>query len=184
MKEKSKQAWIKQGYEMISEHGFSKVNVEAIARVMNKSKSSFYHYFGDWEGFEKDVLEYHLKRAKAFAIEANKCESIIPGMLNLFLAHKADIFFHKQLRINREKPHYKRCFESAYGLFEHAILDEWIAFLKLEDQSFLAAKILTLVSENFLLQITHKNYNYPWLKNYLLEVSKLLLDITTQTKGK
>ena len=167
MKGKSKQEWINKGYEMISEHGFSKVNVEAIARVMNKSKSSFYHYFGDWEGFEDDLLEYHLTLAKAFAIDVSKCENIIPDMLNLFLAHKTDIFFHKQLRINREKPHYKRCFESVYSLFENAILKEWIAFLKLEDQSFLATKILTLISENFLLQITHENYNYHWLKNYL-----------------
>lgn len=167
---------------MVSEHGFSKVNVEAIARIMNKSKSSFYHYFGDWEGFEDDLLAHHLTLAKEFANEVKNCESIIPDMLNLFLAHKTDIFFHKQLRINREKPHYKKCFQSVYELFENAILKEWIGFLNLEDQSFLAAKILTLLSENFLLQITHKTYNYSWLKNYLLEVSNLLLDITSQAK--
>ena len=42
---------------MVSENSFTNVNVESIARVINKNKSSFYYYFGDWAGFEDDLGE-------------------------------------------------------------------------------------------------------------------------------
>jgi len=182
MKGKNKTQWIEKGYEMVSTNGFSNVKVESIAREMNKNKSSFYHYFGDWEGFEVELLDHHLRLAGAFALGVNDCQNIIPDVVNLFLEHKTDIFFHKQLRINRKEPHYKKCFESVYVLFENAFLEQWIIFLNLEDHSFLASKILTLISENFLLQITIENYNYDWLKSYLLDVSKLMLDMNSQAK--
>lgn len=181
MKGKNKQDWLEKGYQMISENGFTKANVESIARIVNKNKSSFYHYFGDWEGFEEALLAYHLSLAEEFALKINQCENIMPDMVNVFIDHKADIFFHKQLRINRGKPHYKKCFESVHNIFENAILEKWQFFLNLENHSFLAAKILVLLSENFLLKITYESYTYDWLYNYLLDVAKLVDDINSQS---
>lgn len=149
MKSKNRQIWLENGYQMISKTGFAKVNVEPIARTINKNKSSFYHYFGVWEGFNEYLLEYHLYEAEKFALKINNCKNIIPDMVDVFLYHKTDIFFHKQLRINRDNPHFKRCFESVYNIFENAILEKWQSFLILENQSFLAAKILSLLRENF-----------------------------------
>ena len=108
MKGKNRQIWLEKGYQMISEKGFTKVNVESIARTINKNKSSFYYYFGDWEGFEESLLEYHLSLAEEFAVKINNCANIIPDMLEVFLDYKTDIFFHKQLRINRDKPTVRR----------------------------------------------------------------------------
>jgi len=62
---------------MVAEHGFASVNIESISRSMNKSKSSFYNYFGDWEVFEELLLEHHLKASKAFADEAEKLKMSI-----------------------------------------------------------------------------------------------------------
>ncbi len=183
MKGKNKQIWLEKGYQMISENGFTKVNVESIARAVNKNKSSFYYYFGDWEGFEDSLLEYHLSLAEEFALEIRNCQSIIPGMVDIFLDYKTDIFFHKQLRINRDKPQFKKCFESVFNIFENAILETWKSFLMLEDQSFLAAKILALLSENFLLKITYENYTYQWMYNYLLDVAQLLEEINSKSRN-
>jgi hypothetical protein len=102
-------------------------------------------------------------------------------MINLFLEHKTDIFFHKQLRINRDKPHFKACFEKVYTMFENAILEEWVLFLNLESHSFLASKFLTLISENFLLRITHQNYTFDWLKNYLIETANLMQNMNSKS---
>lgn len=181
MKGKNKIEWIEKGYQMIADDGFTHVNVEALARTLNKNKSSFYYYFGDWSGFEDALLEYHLQLSVEFAASANNCQSIIPDMINLFLEHKTDIFFHKQLRINRDKPHFKACFEKVYTMFENAILEEWVLFLNLESHSFLASKFLTLISENFLLQITHQNYTFDWLKNYLIETANLMQNMNSKS---
>ena len=182
MKGKSKQEWIEKGYQLVSENGFSKVNVELMARLLNKNKSSFYYYFGDGEGFEEALLAHHLKLANQFAADVSACQNILPDLLELFIAHKTDIFFHKQLRINRVKPHFKKCFETVFTMFEEAVHDKWVSFLNAEHHSFLAAKILTLLSENFLLQITHENFNYDWLNNYLLEASCFMQDLNGPAK--
>ena len=182
MKGKNKQAWIETGYQMVAENGFAGVNIESLSRALNKNKSSFYHYFGEWELFEEQLLEHHLNLAKQFASEASHCQNIIPDMVHLFVAHKTDIFFHKQLRINRDIPRYKKCFERVYHMFETAILNKWISFLNLDHHSFLAAKFLDLLSENFLLQITFEKYTYDWLNNYLTEVSILIMEINARAK--
>ena len=180
MKRKGNVAWIEAGYLMVSKDGFKSLQVESIARAINKNKSSFYHYFGDLEIFEEALLEQHKNLAKQFALDANACENIIPDMIQLFINHKSDIFFHKQLRINREKPEHKKCFESVYNLFEEAIIEKWISFIQLENQSFLAKKFLELLSENFLLKITDDNFSEEWLINYLKDISNFMLGINSR----
>ena len=177
MKGKNKQEWIEKGYFMISEQGFKAISVESLARLMNKNKSSFYHYFGNWETYEESLLDHHYQLSKPFAEKVAKCETIIPDIANLFIEHRTDIFFHKQLRIHRTKPHFQQCFESVFKLFEDAVLDKWSAFLGMNNQSFLASRFLVLLSENFLLQITHDQYNFDWLKNYFLENAKLMQNL-------
>ena len=167
---------------MASANGFSSLSVESIGRAINKNKSSFYHYFGDWAVFEEALLEHHLHLSKQFALDANQCQNIIPDMVDLFVAHETDIFFHKQLRINRKKPQYKKCFEEVFRMYEEAILQRWTDHLQLKDQPLLASKILNLVSENFLLQITPENFNAEWMKNYLADIASLLVAMGAPAK--
>ena len=165
------------GYQLVSQKGFRSINIESLSRALKKNKSSFYHYFGSLEGYEEELLNHHLCEAKRFAEKASECTNIIPDMINLFLDHQTDIFFHKQLRINRQNPKYKACFTTVFQQFENAILKHWVSFLNMEQQSLLAGKILHLISENFLLQITHKTYHYEWLESYLKDMVKLMYDI-------
>ena len=183
MKVKSRQLWVEKGYQLISNIGFKGINIEMIGRNIQKSKSSFYHYFGDWEGYEEALMDHHLILARKFAIAVNNCENIIPDLVDIFIDHKEDILFHKQLRINRDKPHFRKCFVSVFGLFEDAILDQWITFLRLQDHTVLASRFLTLLSENFLLQITPENFTHEWIKKYLEDVSNLLWDINLKDKN-
>ena len=38
--------WIKAALQQLAEDGIHKVRIEALARSLNISKGSFYHYFG------------------------------------------------------------------------------------------------------------------------------------------
>ena len=182
MKGKNKQAWINQGYQKVSEDGFNSINIESIARQINKNKSSFNHYFGDLEVIEETQLAHHQTLAKQFALDTAKCRNIVPDMIDLFVDHQVDIFFHKQLRINRHKPQHKACFEGVYELFEGAIIDQRITFFNLVEQPFLATKVLKLISENFLLQITPENFTHHWLQTYFHETSSLLGEMAASSK--
>ena len=159
---------------MVSELGFKSLNIESLARSLDKNKSSFYHYFGDLEIFESELLDHHLELARGFAEEVAACENIRTDMINVFVEHKADLFFHKRLRINRSNPAYKKCFEKVFDLYENAILDQWSEFLGLQNQRMFARTFLRLITENFLLQITQDSFTHEWLDNYLREVAGVL----------
>jgi AcrR family transcriptional regulator len=174
MNKDKKTPWIEVGYQMVADSGFGSISIESISRQVGKNKSSFYHHFGDTEVFKDELLTYHLLRAEQFAKEVDVCESINPGMINVFLLYKSDFFFHKQLRIERTNPEYKRCFEKVFELYETAVLEKWAVFLKLHNQQQLASTFLRLISENFLLQITQNSYTFYWLSNYLDEVAIML----------
>ncbi len=182
MKNKGKQQWVEKGYQLVSEVGFTKVNIEYLSREINKNKSSFYYYFGDWDGFEEELLAHHLAFGKRFELEAQGCKRIIPDMIELFLRSKTDVFFHKQLRIYRQNPKFKECFESVYGMFENAIIGQWALFLNMQMQPMLAGKFLTLISENFLLRITNEDYTFSWMESYLSEISNLMSDTNPRSK--
>ena len=174
MKGQKKLEWIAEGYRVVSLEGFGSLNVESIGRAIQKNKSSFYHYFGDMEIFEAELLDYHLERSRTFADEIAACEQILPGMVDIFLAYQTDVLFHKRLRFKREDPAYKACFEKVFKMFEEAVMDKWTIFLGLDANSRLAATFLHFISENFLLQITPKNFTAAWMENYLQEVTQLL----------
>lgn len=177
MKESKVTQWIHGAYLLVAEKGLGSLNVEVLARRLNRSKSSFYHYFGDLDNFKDQLLDYHIQRSTEFAEDIHACEKLKPDVLNVFLQRKEDIFFHRHLRFNRDIPAFKACYEKAYSTVEQGILDQWITFLMLNGQPFFAKAFLTLISENFLLRITPTQYNYEWLENYLEEARYLLQQV-------
>ena len=174
MKELKKSSWIEKGYLQVSESGFNSLNIESIARKIQKNKSSFYHYFGSMDVFIDALLQHHLKRADEFSTKIRECETIRPEMVDLFIEYRPDLFFHKQLRINRDNPDFKKCFEIVFGKYEQAILDQWAKFLGLNEQKLFARTYLHLVSENFLLKISPETYSRDWLNDYLEDISAVL----------
>jgi len=167
---KKQEKWLELSYEFVAENGFDQLSENAIARMIDKSKSSFYHHFGDLENFKLDLLDYHYQRAQAFTAKVEECENIYPGIIHLLLEHKVDMFFHKQVRINRNQPASKKSIEKVFKLYEDAILEKWIIFLDLGYYKIFVKKLNRFMAEHFFLSITQEEYNYEWLNNYLKEI--------------
>lgn len=173
MQEK-KQEWIETGYAFVAKNGFANLSVNFIAREVGKSKSSFYHYFGNLEQFITSLLEHHLYRTKLFTTELNKYENGSPEMIHAFLNYKVDTFFHKQIRINRDQPLYKEYVEKAFELYETAIAEKWANHVGLEHRRIFAQKFNRFVSEHFSLTITPETFTYEWLENYSKEIIEMV----------
>ncbi|MEM9895715.1 MAG: hypothetical protein AAF789_05050 [Bacteroidota bacterium] len=174
MKHEKKQVWIQEGYKLAAEIGLKTITIELIARVLAKNKSSFYHYFGDFQFYETQLLTYHLHRSLDFAAEIQKCKKINPDLLTLALNYKHDIFFHKQLRLNREKQRYADCYKKAFRNYEEAVALKWGEFLNIPDNNTLLSRFLHFFTENLLLQATMENFNQEWLEKYLDELLLLV----------
>jgi AcrR family transcriptional regulator len=181
MSENVKQPWIAVGYDFFSKDGLNGLKVEVLAREVGKSKSSFYHHFADMDLFVDELLRLHEERAKIIAEREKQCKNIAPELLHLLLDIKQDLFFNRQLRVNRHISTLKNCLDKVNKTFEDALLPIWATALGLSDKTYLARMILDLVLENFYLQITSETLTYEWLSNYIQEIRVMVNEMKKNT---
>lgn len=173
--ENTKQVWVLAGYELFAKEGLHGLQVEVLARKVGKSKSSFYHHFVDVDIFIDVLLQHHTTRAQALAYRVSQCKTLMPDVLEAFLEARQDLFFNKQLRVQREILIFRQCFDKASGLVNDTFLDIWSKSIGLPYD--LAHLVLKLVSENFYLQITEETFTYAWFVSYLNEIQTMIKDI-------
>jgi AcrR family transcriptional regulator len=174
MATESKQIWILAGYDLFAKEGPKGLKVEVIARLAGKSKSSFYHYFAELEIFTEALLGYHLERAIVISDKERLCKSVVPDLLKVLIEVKKDLLFNRQLRIHRNIPAFRLCFEKASKDIGDAIGKIWAEMLGLTDNSSLARIVLNLSIENFYLQITDETLTYEWFESYLDELKRMV----------
>lgn len=176
--ENSLQPWITVGYSVFAQHGPHGLKVEALARRAGISKSSFYHHFGDVDVFVEALLQHHLKRAHEIAGRERQCKNVDPELLLILIDVKEDLLFNRQLRVNRDIPQFKTCFELAGHETGTAIMKIWSEAIGLSHDAASAELILVLTLENFFLQITEETLNYEWLSNYIHNIKNLVSRFT------
>ena len=177
MKEDKQHAWIEKGYELVAQHGFNHLAVEVIARAMQKSKSSFYHYFGEMEVFKEALLAYHLQRAQLFTQDVSACTNVQPELIQVLLAYQIDVFFHKQLHIHRAESIYKNCIDRVFELNETSLTHKWIEYFDLHHKRLFARTFHRFITEHFCLLITQESYTATWITQYLQELTTMLLQL-------
>lgn len=74
----NKDIWIKTGYEIFALSGENGLKVEALAKKVGISKSSFYHHFADLEIFREYLLKFHLYQAQVMAEKEKNAKNIDP----------------------------------------------------------------------------------------------------------
>lgn len=174
MNEHKKQEWIEKGYVLVAENSFEYLSVNTICRAVAKSKSSFYHYFGDLEGYKDALVAYHLDRAHGFAEKINGCTTIQPDLIEVLMEYQTDIFFYKRLLIYRDKATYKSYNQKVFELYEHAVLDKWAVYFELHNRKIFVSKFNKFLTEHFLMSISLETYTYDWIKNYLVEITEMV----------
>lgn len=168
-----KQPWIEIGYETFAKESPNALKIEVLARQVGKSKSSFYHHFADLDVFIEVLLNYHLEQAKLIAVKEANCKNVVPELLNVLLEHQIDLLFSRQLRIHRDNPQFRTCFEKVNQIVGGAIVGIWAEMLGLNHNERLAMMVLNLSIENFYLQITSETLNYEWLTNYIKDLQRM-----------
>ena len=168
----SKDNWIRAGYQTFAYVGPSELKVERLARSLQRSKSSFYHFFADLEVFTEHLLEYHLAQAKVIAAKEAQAQTE-QELAQILVAHKVDILFNRQLRFHRENPQFEACFHTTNQITTPAFLPLWKKIVGLEEEGFLADLVLAFSSENFYLQITDQTLNEVWLLDYFQNIKRL-----------
>ncbi|MBX2870786.1 MAG: TetR/AcrR family transcriptional regulator [Saprospiraceae bacterium] len=166
--------WILVGYSLFAEKGPTGLQVQVMAREVQKSKSSFYHLFADLDVFTEVLLEYHLERSKVIAHKETFCQNLVPDLVNLLLEVKEDLLFNRQLRIHRDKANFSYFLEQSDAVVQDSFYKVWARDIGLEEKPQLARDVFALALENFYLQLTEQNLNYAWLTQYFQELRTLV----------
>ncbi len=174
---KNKLLWIKEGYYVFGRKGPNGLHIENLAKKLNKSKSSFYHYFGDIENFQEVLLGFHLNRAVQIAKMGKECKNMDPDVIKLLVDTKDDLLFNKQLRLNFQNPLFKSCFEQSFEKITSSYSDKWNIDIGLEQNPMLGKVILHLIVDNFFLQVNDENLTYPWFHEYMNNLRSVIQQI-------
>lgn len=168
-----KAIWIKTGYDFFAVNGKDGLKVERLAKTVGKSKSSFYHHFADIELFTGYLLEYHIKQSHIIAESERKADCIDPDLINIFIKHKADLFFNRQLRINRNIKRFSETLQESNKIVGSAFINVWVKDLSLNLTQNQIEGIFTLALENFFLQINSENFTVKWLSGYFKNLKEI-----------
>ncbi len=171
---RKKEPWILAGYALFSKQGHSALKVDVMAKLVNKSRSSFYHHFADLDIFRNDLLNYHIERSKIIAEREKTCTNVIPELINVLVEFKQDLLFNRQLRVDRANPEFSDCLKTSNEIVAGAINEIWAEALGLSQNSNLAEMVLALSIENFYLQITEHTLNYTWIEQYIRQLQGMV----------
>ncbi|MEO9802681.1 MAG: TetR/AcrR family transcriptional regulator [Reichenbachiella sp.] len=131
----NKQKWILTGYQFFGQIGPAAFNVEKLSNLVGLNRSSFYHYFGDMEVFESQLLAYHISRY-AFFYELIKDYDKFDMLFNEeVMQYKAELAFQRQLLINESISRYKNCSDEARKFTEAKTYQLWSEFNQLNNDS-------------------------------------------------
>lgn len=165
--------WILAGYALFAKGGKQGLKVEVISRAVHKSKSSFYHHFADLELFMELLLAYHFERVKLVAEKELQCNTIDPDMFNVFIEHKEDMLFNRQVRIHREAPLMEDFLVRTHQLMGSSFLQVWQKDLKLDVSRIQLESLFNVALEDFFIQLTPENLNYEWLSGYYKRINEV-----------
>ncbi|MCP4122975.1 MAG: TetR/AcrR family transcriptional regulator, partial [Bacteroidetes bacterium] len=70
--------WIKAGYKEFARFGPDSLAVDRLAALVGKSRSSFYHLFGDRERYLEMLGDYHMAESRQVVMELDNATSFYP----------------------------------------------------------------------------------------------------------
>jgi AcrR family transcriptional regulator len=180
MKEIEK-SWIEKGYRFFAYEGPRGLKVERLSKEVGKNKSSFYHLFANLDVFLERLLTFHLHQAKIVAEKESNSKNE-KELIKVILEHKLDLLFNRQLRIHRENPDFKNCFNLTNQISIPAILPVWKRIIGLLENNSLAQMVLMLSLENFYLQITEETLNETWLEEYFASIRNMVIQLRQEDR--
>jgi len=179
----NKEIWIKTGYDLLANSEEKGLKIEALARKVGISKSSFYHRFADLEVFINFLLKYHLEQTHIIAEKEKNCKTIDPDLINILLEHKTDILFNRYLRINRDKKIFDDVVVKSNQIVGNYFVLIWVHDLKLNLTPNQLQGIFELALENFYLKINAEIFNKKWLSDYFNDLKKVIENFRISVKN-
>ena len=161
------QNWMDEGYSIFSAEGPSSIQVERVARKLNKNKSGFYYFFKDRESFIDCLMKAHLGRLNSLTHQIREIQNFEPDYFNLLIKNKETFFFQVQLVKNREIELFNDTLSQFNARIAVAVIPVWSDYL--ESSIEVGDKLWALTRDAVYCRATHENFTYSWLLDLMSE---------------
>lgn len=176
-RESNSSRWVEEGYSFFAKEGPNGIQVERLARVLQRNKSGFYHYFGDIDGYYERLLDHHKRMAQLYLEDIRSIETIDPEYLHLLVQHKVTTLFHMQLLRNKDNPTFMKLVEMVDNEERVVLQDLWSDFLGLHDKPALAMRYFDIVNAMFYARIRFDNFDFPFLQTLSTKARALVREV-------
>jgi len=166
--------WTEAGYKLYAEEGLEGIQVERLSRMLGLNKSGFYHYFGNLDGYCKELIGLHEKAAVSFLDDLKEIKNIEPDFFHLLIRHKVPVMFQMQILRNRKHTLFVTVAERIHEEEDLILRPLWSVYLGIQDRPDLAIRYFAIVRDMFYARITFKDYNYPFLQNLITEAKVVM----------
>ncbi|PCE66604.1 TetR/AcrR family transcriptional regulator [Sediminicola luteus] len=103
--------WIEKGYEQFALFGPEYLSINRLSKELVLSRATFYHHFGDIEGYIEAILQTHKAAAKQFDSWCKKeCNQFFPDIYVHLSQAKIPFLFTRQMFLHRHIPLYEATF--------------------------------------------------------------------------
>lgn len=181
-KSESFMTWLELGYELFSEEGHEGLQVERLARILGKNKSSFYHFFGDKDTFLEKLMEMHLKLEEELIAKLLEVNGFNPGFLQLMIENKRVIMFQTHLVKNRGLKLFQDTYTQVNQKVEEAVIPRWSHYIGVSKE--LATKYWGVIRDSFYARVTSSSFTIEWLSEFAEEAKSILTEAQNNTKSK
>ncbi|OOG76545.1 TetR/AcrR family transcriptional regulator [Algoriphagus sp. A40] len=168
----SYQIWMDAGYAIFSEEGPSGIQVERLARDLDKNKSGFYHFFGDKEAFFELLMKEHLGRLDLLSYQIRRIKDFDPEYIQFLMENRETVLFQIQLVRHRENPLFAKTMNQFSERATAAVLPVWSSYLG--TSVTISGKLWGIIRDTFYSRVTPDNFNFEWMSELSREVKNLI----------
>jgi AcrR family transcriptional regulator len=183
MREPSLKKWIETGYKLFAEEGPEGIQVERLARILNRNKSGFYHYFGDMESFSGELMKHHYKLFDQFLKDVESCTNVDPESVKVLIKHKVTVMAQMHLVRNKSNPMFYGSHQALDDNVSQAMQPIWAKHLNISNNPELVSQYFSMIRDMFYSRITWSNFTYDFLSGIAEEAKDIITRIHTEKEN-
>jgi len=130
----TKHIWFATAHAEFARKGENALKIDVLAKAVGKSRSSFYHLFGDMEEFTQQLMDYDLEITERFTDEGKSATNFFPEYAEIMIRYKDMLFFNKHIFLGRtSNKKYAETWEKIASRVDNKTEVLWMKLVNLED---------------------------------------------------
>lgn len=174
---KSSAKWVETGYNLLAMNGPEGVHIEAIARILDANKSSFYHFFGTMEIFYDELMLHHYDMIDIALTDCQNAQCLDPDYLIYVVKHKIAFMVQVQLSRHKRIPSFSKAYLIVNQKIDESVLLLWNKYLGLLDNDNVALLYLSFVRDTVYSRVSFDTFTYNFLHEIAIGAKQIVEEI-------